>query len=323
MEIVAPGEYLRAFYYKVTFNYNSQIVNLKKTIGAALFIYLLVLSACEGGVDRLYQQMSIIDAHAHIRTDDPAVMEFARSEGFKFVTINSGASSQEHIDMQMHFGKDVKSRYPDVIIYITTFSMVNFEEKGWAENVIIQLKSDFESGADGVKVWKDIGMTFRDSLGELILIDDPLFDPLFEYVASEGKTVVAHIGEPRNYLLAKHPDLKLVGAHFGSLEWNVDGLAKRLDRYPNFAVYMAARVCHLQVQNREKVRDFISKYQDRLLYATDLVISADDDMEQRISWLKNEWRPDCPRASLPVKKSFSSGRTVPVILLSEGPICPI
>ena len=39
-------------------------------------------------------------------------------------------------------------------------------------------------------------------------------------------------------------------------------------------------------------RNFIIKYQDRLLYATDLVHSPDDDAEKRIAWLKNEWRSD-------------------------------
>ncbi len=307
---------------------------LKKTLLAGLILILLILSGCDGARNRLYQQMNKIDAHAHIRTDDPAIMEFARSEGFGFVTINTGASSQEHIDMQMQYAKKVQASYPEDILYITTFSMEGFESENWTEKVIEQLKTDFEGGADGVKVWKDIGMTFRDSLGEFILIDDPLFDPIFEFIAREGKPMVAHIGEPRNcwlpidsmtvnndkayfrdhpqyhmylhpeypsyetliasrdHLLAKHPDLKLIGAHLGSLEWNVDELAERLDKYPNFAVDMAARVCHFQVQDREKVRDFILKYQDRLLYATDIVISPDSDMEERINWLQKEWRSD-------------------------------
>ena len=194
-----------------------------------------------------------------------------------------------------------------------------------ADKVIRTLEKDFEEGAVGLKVWKDIGMTFQDSLGNFIFIDDPVFDPIFDFVASQGKPVIAHIGEPKNCwlpmesmtvnndksyfkehpeyhmylhpdypsyeklvesrdnLLAKHPDLKLVGAHLGSLEWDVDELAARLDRFPNFAVDMAARVCHFQVQDREKVRDFIIKYQDRLLYATDLVIS-DDNFEQQMAF---------------------------------------
>ena len=77
----------------------------------------------------------------------------------------------------------------------------------------------------------------------------------------------------RDHLLELHPDLKFIGCHLGSLEWNVDELAKRLDKFPDLAVDMSARICHLQYQSakdREKVRDFCIKYQDRLLYGTDL-----------------------------------------------------
>jgi predicted TIM-barrel fold metal-dependent hydrolase len=77
----------------------------------------------------------------------------------------------------------------------------------------------------------------------------------------------------RDHLLETHPGLVFIGAHLGSLEWNVDELAKRLDIFPGMAVDMSARICHLQYQSagdREKVRNFCIKYQDRLLYGTDL-----------------------------------------------------
>jgi predicted TIM-barrel fold metal-dependent hydrolase len=76
----------------------------------------------------------------------------------------------------------------------------------------------------------------------------------------------------RDNMLRKHPDLTFIGCHLGSLEWNVDSLAARFDRLPNMAVDMSARICHLQYQSakdRERVRSFIIKYQDRLLYGTD------------------------------------------------------
>ena len=78
--------------------------------------------------------------------------------------------------------------------------------------------------------------------------------------------------QARDHLLAKHPQLLVVGCHLGSLEFDVAELAKRLDQFPNFAVDMAERVCHFQIQNRDTVRNFIIKYQDRLLYGTDHVV---------------------------------------------------
>jgi predicted TIM-barrel fold metal-dependent hydrolase len=97
----------------------------------------------------------------------------------------------------------------------------------------------------------------------------------------------------RDHLLQKHPAMKVIGAHLGSLEYDVDELAKRLERYPTFCVDMSARICHFQVQDRDKVRAFLEKYQDRVLYATDSVF-----MDEQTSWLvarqrlHETWRRD-------------------------------
>jgi len=304
-----------------------------RKIRKALIGIPLLLAACTSGTPDLYEGMTKIDAHVHIRTSDPAIMEFARMEGFKLLTINTRSESQENIDRQREFAVKMKERYPDDISWLATFSMEHFEEPGWAEEVIGRLQEDLNRGASGFKVWKDIGMTFRDSLGQFIFLDDPRFAPVLEFMQASGLTLLTHIGEPRNcwlpidsmtvnndksyfknnpqyhmylhpdypsherlmesrdHVLAAYPDLLMVGAHLGSLEWDVDVLAGRLDRYPNFAVDLAARVCHLQVQDREKVRKFLDKYQDRVLYATDLGIS-EGNFEARKGGIGSTWRSD-------------------------------
>jgi hypothetical protein len=75
--------------------------------------------------------------------------------------------------------------------------------------------------------------------------------------------------DARDRLLQRHPRLRVVGCHLGSLEYDVAEMARRLDAYPRLALDMAARICHLQVQDRDAVRDFLIRYQDRLLYGTD------------------------------------------------------
>lgn len=99
--------------------------------------------------------------------------------------------------------------------------------------------------------------------------------------------------QARDHMLQKHPNLRVVGAHLGSLEWDVDELAARLDKYPNFAVDMAERISHLQhqaVADWQKVHDFVMKYRDRLIYATDEAVReyrpADEIRKQaRARWL--------------------------------------
>jgi len=293
------------------------------------------LVGCSGTPDKqeLYTQMTKVDAHVHIRTEDPAIMEHAKTEGFKLLTINTRSESQEYIDRQKHAAIEMNELYPAEISWLATFSMENFEEAGWADGVILELQESLDRGAVGFKIWKDIGMTFRDSLDNFVFLDDPLFEPVLDFMESSGFTLLTHIGEPKNcwlpidsmtvngdksyfkenpqyhmylhpdypsherlmesrdHVLARHPDLHMVGAHLGSLEWDVDVLAERLDRYPNFAVDLAARVCHFQVQDRQKVIDFILKYQDRILYATDMSVSG-DGFEERKERIESEWRSD-------------------------------
>ena len=99
----------------------------------------------------------------------------------------------------------------------------------------------------------------------------------------------------RDHLLELHPDLRFVGCHLGSLEWDVDELAKRLDKYPNFAVDMAARISHLQyqtVKDRKKVRDFCIKYQDRMLYGTDMSDEGTQSGEELVRTTHRIWADD-------------------------------
>ncbi len=295
---------------------------------------MAMLTGCTEKKQLQYEDLPKIDAHVHIGTESPDFFRTAADENFRFLSICVGSSSQERIDRQRVHAKKLHDQYPEALAYITTFSIEGFEQPGWQEKVIAQLKEDFENGAVGVKVWKDIGMTFRDSQGNFIMIDDERFDPVFNYIAEQNKTLLAHIGEPRNcwlpldsmtvnndrnyfaenphyhmYLhpedpsyetlinardnmLSKHPELRVVGAHLASLEWSVDELAQRLDAFPNLAVDVSARICHFQVQDHRKVRDFINKYQDRLLYATDIGISNQSNYEETKQRFLDEWKSD-------------------------------
>ena len=98
----------------------------------------------------------------------------------------------------------------------------------------------------------------------------------------------------RDNFLERNPDLTFIGCHLGSLEWNVDSLALRLDRYPKMAVDISARTCHLQYQSakdRDRVRDFCIKYQDRLLYGTDVTYYGNDPDGFRTR-MHNDWMDD-------------------------------
>lgn len=83
----------------------------------------------------------------------------------------------------------------------------------------------------------------------------------------------------RDRFVAAHPKLAFDGAHMASLEWSVDALARFLSSHPNAVVDLAARMTQVQSQSvadRAKVRAFFVKFQDRLMYGTDLTQSPPD-----------------------------------------------
>ena len=91
----------------------------------------------------------------------------------------------------------------------------------------------------------------------------------------------------RDAMLAKHPNLRFIGAHLASIEWSVDKLAAWLDRFPNAVVDLAERVCHLQhqaVDEHKKVKEFVTAYQDRILYGSDQI----DDGSKKPEAIKKE-----------------------------------
>jgi predicted TIM-barrel fold metal-dependent hydrolase len=58
---------------------------------------------------------------------------------------------------------------------------------------------------------------------------------------------------------------------------DVDMVAERLDKYPNFYVEVSARTKDLSRQPAEKVRAFFDKYQDRILYGVDFGVYAENE----------------------------------------------
>lgn len=99
----------------------------------------------------------------------------------------------------------------------------------------------------------------------------------------------------RDHMVADHPKLAFVGAHMASLEWNVDEAAKFLDAHPNAVIETAARMAQIQyqsVRDYPKVRAFFIKYQDRILYGTDLTLNPGEDAQAFKTAAHDYWTSD-------------------------------
>lgn len=97
----------------------------------------------------------------------------------------------------------------------------------------------------------------------------------------------------RDRMLDAHPKLHFVGVHMASLERDVDELAAFLDRYPGAMVDIAARIGQIQAQSqhdREKVRRFFIRYQDRLMYGTDEAQEPTESGAEMARVTERAWR---------------------------------
>ncbi|HEY3625092.1 MAG TPA: amidohydrolase family protein [Terracidiphilus sp.] len=214
----------------------------------------------------------------------------------------------------------------------TSFDPFSFSRPDYAQNAIHGLDDDFANGAVAVKIWKNVGMEIKDAEGRYLMPDDPVFAPILKDIAAHHKTLVAHVADPdsawqppnpaspdyeyyrdhprsymygktgvpakadilaaRDHILEKNPDLRVVGAHLGSMESNLEELGRRLDRYPNFAVDIAARMPYFEMYPRDTMIAFITKYQDRLIYGTDNGFRGGSakTIQELESVYANDWR---------------------------------
>ena len=201
----------------------------------------------------------------------------------------------------------------------STFDPFLYREKDFTQKAIAEINQDFAGGAIAVKIWKNIGEQVKDEEGNYIMPDNPVFEPIYKDIAAHNKTLIAHVADPntiweppdpaapdysyfmknpqwymygkanapskpailkaRDHLLEQNPNLRVVGAHLGSMEADFKQLADHLDRYPNFAVDIAARMPYFLMQPRAQIIAFIEKYQDRLVYGTDNDFEHDDNSE--------------------------------------------
>lgn len=254
----------------------------------------------------------MIDAHIHYGDDAPELLALLDSFHLKLLNICVAHDNRGEWRTQAETYARLTKADPAHFAWCTSFDLPRFDDLNYIDTVIAGLDADFANGAIACKIWKNIGMEVRKPDGTFLMPDDPLLDPVYEHLTANRWPLLTHIAEPlecwlplnengphygyysrnpewhmhnrpefpshqtlmaaRDNVLAKHPQLRMIGAHLGSLEYDVDEVAARLDRYPNFAVDISARLADLAIQDSKKVRDFFVKYQDRILFGTDVVM---------------------------------------------------
>ena len=287
-----------------------------------------------------FERLRKIDVHSHIYEDLPVVTAMLQRINLRVVNI-SNPGTDGHLEFMHQFNAALVKRHPDTFSFASTFDLTTRDQPDYGARMSRALDETFAQGAVMVKIWKEVGLELKRPDGAFLLPDDPILDPVYAHLAARRKPLLAHLAEPReawlpldpksvhygyysrnpqwhlygkpeypsharlmdarDHILAKHPNLVVIGAHLGSLEYDVDEVAKRLDKYPNFHVEVSARTRDLTRQQSSKVRAFFLKYQDRVLYGVDRswrpyrtpgVTPTDADRAKFASDLEAQYRRD-------------------------------
>ncbi|WP_437730485.1 amidohydrolase family protein [Sorangium sp. So ce1335] len=248
-----------------------------------------------------------IDVHTHLRRVVDVAAEVARMDVLHVETMVNldGASGERLVRELERFDR----AYPGRFLTYANLDLALVGAPGWGARVAAQLAADFEAGARGLKIFKELGLTVRTPEGRRIALDDAELEPVWRTCARYRRPVLWHVADPaaffvpldaknerwhelhefpgwsfadrrrfptraqlfeeRNRVLERHPDVTFVGAHMGSSSEDLRQLAGWLDRYPNFHVDMSASASELGRQPRAAHRFFV-RYQDRVLFGTDL-----------------------------------------------------
>jgi predicted TIM-barrel fold metal-dependent hydrolase len=261
-------------------------------------------------------RFAAIDAHNHLA--DPFGGGWDHRPVAMLLDQLDQAGIIHYIDLDGGWGEDILYRHLDTI---KTFAPERFSIFGgvdwskwpemgdgfpeWAAGRILVQK---EHGASGLKIWKGFGLQVKDQHSQLVRINDPRLQPLWQTCAELQLPIVIHVADPVAFFdpidetnerweeLGNHPEWAFpsppyppfisilndfadlvknspqtlfIGAHVGCYAENLHWVSVLLDCCPNFNVDIAARIGELGRQPYS-AKQFFLKHSDRILFGLDM-----------------------------------------------------
>ena len=251
--------------------------------------------------------LQIFDNHCHVRFIQPIDETL---EGFEKEAKELGISRYAILacpslgnDKEPMILENLKCFYLKDRMSIPTYMYAGFtwhydDEASYVEFA----KTMLEIGADGFKTLEQ-HPRIRKNVGKGLC--HPTFNAFFEYVGRQGVPMVCHVGDPRfnwnmetaseaakllgrvydeSYLcldalygemeavFRKHPEVKIILAHFYFKSDDYDGLTKRMEQYPNLYLDLTpgAEMFVDFSKDIEKWRKFFLRYSKRIIMGSDL-----------------------------------------------------
>src|SRR5216684_3142157 len=147
-----------------------------------------------------------VDIHFHGRSlrtpqDYQKVIRMMDETNLAVISDMDGGFGQA-FDRVMMIGEPYKDR----VIHFARLNYEGINEKDWSERATAELERCFKAGAQGLKIWKDIGLTFKNPDGTYIQADDPRFNSVWEMCARYNKPVMIHLSDSHGRFLPIGPE---------------------------------------------------------------------------------------------------------------------
>ena len=225
--------------------------------------------------------------------------------------------------------KNIKDHYPNRFIVFANIDFNGIGEPGWGEKAAKQLEEDVRNGANGLKVFKNLGFSVKDINGKRVTVDDPRLDPIWDKAGELKIPVLIHTADPKPFwdpmdeknerwlelethpgrkksdtnpapwqqlideqhnMFKKHPKTTFIAAHFGWYPNDLGKLGELMDQIPNMCVEFGAVIAELGRQPRA-AKKFFEKYQDRILFGKDNWIPSEYSTYFRVLETEDEYFP--------------------------------
>jgi predicted TIM-barrel fold metal-dependent hydrolase len=250
-----------------------------------------------------------IDAHNHQRSNmtaaqvDALVADMDKLNMRVMVNLSGGYGDNLRKTLATF-----KSRHPNRFVIFANLDLTNLDDPGYADRAARTLEADIKAGAQGLKFFKNFGMSTRDKNGKRITVDDPRFAKAFAVCAQYKIPVLIHTADPKPFwepwdknnerwlelkefpgrrrtaekdgawedhmaeserLFRAHPKVNFIAAHLRWYGNDLAALGSQLDAMPNLYVDIAAVIAELGRQPRF-AKQFLTKYADRVLFGKDV-----------------------------------------------------
>ncbi len=222
----------------------------------------------------------LIDAHTHVfpQYADLAVAVMDRCDIESIVTLEwhdgFGETLKEHLA--------IFNRYPGRFIVFGNVDFRRINEPGFGKIAARQMEQDAAAGMRGLKIYKALGLDYKDEHGNFWRVNDERLDPIWAKAGELGLPVLIHTADPpafwqpvnesnfwngvlygeyawwsyyrkgfpsreellaeRNEVIRRHPGTVFIGAHIGSNAEFLTVAAEDLDAMPNLYYDLSARI---------------------------------------------------------------------------------